>query len=48
MKKEKTKILITLPMSLKEELNKEAESEFRSLNNYMLTTLLNRKDIKRK
>ena len=45
MKKEdKTKILFTLPVNLKEELQKEAEEDHRSLNNYILTLLLKRHD----
>ncbi|MGB4589625.1 MAG: hypothetical protein WBI17_10385 [Clostridiaceae bacterium] len=39
---EKTKILFTMPVDLKEELLKEAEKESRSLNNYILWVLLNR------
>ncbi len=41
-KDEKTKILFTMPVELKEELSKEAEKDFRSLNNYILWVLLNR------
>lgn len=41
-KEEKTKILFTMPVDLKEELLKEAEKESRSLNNYILWVLLNR------
>ena len=39
---EKTKILFTMPVDLKEELLKEAEKESRSLNNYILWVLLSR------
>ena len=39
---EKTKILFTMPVELKEELSKEAEKDYRSLNNYILWVLLNR------
>jgi len=39
---DKTRILLTLPLDLKEELTKEAKSDNRSLNNYILTVLLNR------
>lgn len=47
MKKEpKTKILFTLPVELKEELQKEVEKDHRSLNNYILTLLLRRHDKK--
>ena len=45
-KNEKTKILFTMPVELKEELSKEAESDFRSLNNYILWVLLNRNEKK--
>jgi predicted HicB family RNase H-like nuclease len=38
----KTKILLTLPQDLKDELNKEAAEVNRSLNNYIYTVLLNR------
>jgi len=41
-KDEKTKILFTMPVELKEGLAKEAEKDFRSLNNYILWVLLNR------
>jgi hypothetical protein len=41
-KEDKTKILFTMPVDLKEELSKEAEKDFRSLNNYILWVLLNR------
>ena len=41
-KEEKTKILFTMPVDLKEELSKEAEKDYRSLNNYILWVLLNR------
>ena len=41
-KDEKTKILFTMPVELKKELAKEAEKDFRSLNNYILWVLLNR------
>ncbi len=41
-KDEKTKILFTMPVELKEELSKEAEKDYRSLNNYILWVLLNR------
>lgn len=43
-KDEKTKILFTMPVELKEELSKEAEKDYRSLNNYILWVLLNRKN----
>jgi len=39
----KTKILLTLPEDLKEELVKEANAVNRSLNNYIFTVLLDRK-----
>lgn len=39
---EKTKILLTIPEDLKKELEKEADGENRSLNNYILTVLLKR------
>lgn len=42
----KTKILFTLPIELKEELQKEAQEDNRSLNNYILTLLLKRHDKK--
>ncbi|MBO1264427.1 hypothetical protein J3A84_05150 [Proteiniclasticum sp. SCR006] len=45
-KNEKTKILFTMPVELKEELSKEAEADFRSLNNYILWVLLNRNEKK--
>jgi predicted transcriptional regulator len=38
----KTKILLTIPADLKDELNKEAATVNRSLNNYIYTVLLNR------
>ncbi|NLB19319.1 MAG: hypothetical protein GX829_00410 [Clostridium sp.] len=41
-KEEKTKILFTMPVELKEELSKEAEKDYRSLNNYILWVLLHR------
>lgn len=41
--KDKTRILLTLPKDFKEIITKEAESENRSISNYMLTILLNRK-----
>jgi hypothetical protein len=41
--KDKTRILLTLPLDLKEELKKEADGENRSLNNYILTLLLKNK-----
>jgi hypothetical protein len=41
--KDKTRILLTLPLDLKEELKQEAESVNRSLNNYILTLLLQNK-----
>lgn len=41
-KTEITKILIALPPDLKEELKIEGNKEYRSLNNYILTLLLNR------
>jgi hypothetical protein len=40
--KDKTRILLTLPIDLKEELQKEAKDVNRSLNNYILIKLLNR------
>jgi predicted HicB family RNase H-like nuclease len=40
--KDKTRILLTLPKDLKEDLTKEAEAENRSLNNYLITKLLKR------
>ncbi|MBP1919640.1 DNA-binding protein [Youngiibacter multivorans] len=39
--KDKTRILLTLPMDLKDELTKEAKRDNRSLNNYILNLLLN-------
>lgn len=42
VKPEVTKILINMPIELKEELSKEGRNEYRSLNNYILTLLLNR------
>lgn len=39
---DKTKILLTIPEDLKEELVKEADAVNRSLNNYILTVLLKR------
>ncbi|MGB4588065.1 MAG: hypothetical protein WBI17_02375 [Clostridiaceae bacterium] len=41
-KPEATKILITMPTGLREELKIEGAKEYRSLNNYILTLLLNR------
>ena len=41
-KHEVTKILITMPANLWKELKVEGEKEYRSLNNYILTLLLNR------
>jgi predicted HicB family RNase H-like nuclease len=38
----KTKILLTIPADLKDELNKEASEVNRSLNNYIFTVLLER------
>jgi len=38
-----TKILLTIPAELKEEMAKEADADNRSLNNYIYTVLLNRK-----
>ena len=40
--KDKTRILLTLPLDLKEQLTKEAKEVHRSLNNYILTLLLNK------
>lgn len=40
--KDKTRILLTLPLDLKDKMTKEAEAENRSLNNYILTMLLKR------
>lgn len=39
--KDKTRILLTLPVELKDELLEEARGDNRSLNNYILTLLLN-------
>ncbi|MGB4588054.1 MAG: hypothetical protein WBI17_02320 [Clostridiaceae bacterium] len=41
-KPEATKILISIPPGLWEELKIEGAKEYRSLNNYILTLLLNR------
>lgn len=41
--KETTKILLTIPVELQETLRKEGEADNRSLNNYIVTLLLNRK-----
>ena len=41
--KDKTRILLTLPLDFKEELKKEADIVNRSLNNYILTLLLQNK-----
>lgn len=38
--KDKTRILLTLPLNLKEELLNEAKGDNRSLNNYILNLLL--------
>lgn len=38
----KTKILLTIPEDLKKELENEAKEDNRSLNNYILTVLLER------
>lgn len=38
----KTKILLTIPADLKEEMIKEAEAVNRSLNNFIYTVLLER------
>jgi hypothetical protein len=38
--KDKTRILLTLPLDLKEELTDEAKDDNRSLNNYILNLLL--------
>ncbi|WP_312653401.1 DNA-binding protein [Proteiniclasticum sp.] len=38
--KDKTRILLTLPQDLKEELTDEAKGDNRSLNNYILNLLL--------
>lgn len=38
--KDKTRILLTLPHDLKEELSYEAKDDNRSLNNYILNLLL--------
>lgn len=38
----KTKILLTIPADLKEEMVKEADAVNRSLNNYIYTVLLER------
>lgn len=38
----KTKILLTIPANLKEELVKEADAVNRSLNNFIYTVLLER------
>jgi predicted HicB family RNase H-like nuclease len=38
----KTKILLSIPEDLKDELSKEAQEEHRSMNNYILTVLLKR------
>jgi len=39
--KDKTRILLTLPMDLKDELTNEAKRDNRSLNDYILNLLLN-------
>lgn len=39
----KTKILLTIPEDLKDELANEANAVNRSLNNYIFTVLLDRK-----
>jgi len=38
--KDKTRILLTLPQDLKEELTTEAKGDNRSLNNYILNLLI--------
>lgn len=41
-----TRILLSLPTDIHEELKKEARADHRSLNNYILTLLLDRKKSK--
>ncbi|MFH5834535.1 hypothetical protein ACHAL6_00490 [Proteiniclasticum sp. C24MP] len=41
-KPEFTKILLSLPEDLTNELRKEADEQYRSLNNYILWLLVNR------
>jgi predicted HicB family RNase H-like nuclease len=45
-KTETTKILLALPEELKRELQKEADKQYRSLNNYILWLLVNRHENK--
>lgn len=40
--KDKIRILLTLPIDLKDKMTKDAEEANRSLNNYIVTKLLNR------
>jgi len=40
--KDKTRILFTIPIELKEEMTKKAMDENRSLNNYIINLLLKR------
>lgn len=40
--KDKTKILLHLPMDLKIKLTEDAKADHRSVNNYILTVLLKR------
>lgn len=40
--KDKTRLLFTVPKELKERLVKEAEASNRSLNNLIITVLINR------
>lgn len=41
--KDNTRVLVTIPKELREELEEEAAKENRSLSNYIQTLLLNRK-----
>ncbi len=48
MGKEKTRILVNLPIELKEELEQYAKEDNRSLSNYIVNLLVRYKDVERK
>ncbi|CEP46364.1 Uncharacterised protein [[Clostridium] sordellii] len=46
--KDKTRVLVNLPIELKEEIEKYAKEENRSLSNYIVNLIINYKDDNRK
>lgn len=47
-KSENTKLLLTIPSELKEQLQAEGDNVHRSLNNYILWLLFHRNDLQQK